>query len=616
MRPEQALVSHSGIPAPATRSGVFDEYRKIPAAAWRRSEGAAQLPRRGDRLWLRVHLRNSGDVVQRVIVRYETPWTDRVLMAALDDSGAPTRVTEGGDASANAGRMERPFLELDLAPGAIIPILVRLENPRRVSVDLKLYTPESYRQTAFREWILQGLLFGGGFMLLAFHVSIYLAIRDRLLARYIAYLAFAGTYLFLRSGLLARFLSDDWTAYGNAISSAAVAGLYYAGIRFAREFLQLGGLWPRVDAAFHWIQRLALALIPLYVWDRFLAIALEDLMGILAGAPLLAVGALSARRNWRRSAYFLAGWSLPVLAALLESLRAERIIGDFAHSAAVLPTAMLLEFFLFGGVLRNRLARIREERIADGLRMARIEQDLDFARRIQRDLLPAPERAAGALRFQAAYESAQAVGGGYYDFWQAEPGAVGVLIAGAQGAGLPAALDASMVRLAFRTASVEFNSPSATLEKMSQFLQSQLAGRTVRAAYAVADAESGVVRVASAGIGAIFLYRAGTAILSRLLVAGAPLGTPSAEARRVEEVRLAPGDALALFSDGFLRAGSDEALAYNLEQACAQALQSVGAGDGDACAALLARVRELNLPGGHDLTFAVLRRAVETGAAA
>ncbi len=610
MHPETTVVSPTDSRLRAAPPG---EYRNIPASAWRKSAGTVHLPGRGDRAWLRVRLQNSGDAPRRVLVRYETPWTDRVWMAALDDSGAVITRAESGDAYPDSRRMERPLLALELPPRSNTLILARLENPRRAAVDLKLYTPETYRKTAFREWILQGLLCGGGFMLLAFHVSIYLAIRDRLLARYIAYLAFAGIYLLLRSGLMAHFLPGGLAAYSNTLSSAAVAGLYYSGIRFAREFLQLGSLWPRVDGVLKWIQRLALAMIPLYAWDRYLAVTLEDMMGLLAGAPLLAIGALSARRNAQRSLYFLAGWSLPVMAALLESLRAERIISDFPHSAAVLPAAMLLEFILFAGVLRNRLARIREERVADGARMARIEKELDLTRRIQRELLPPPVRAAGSIRLQAACESARAVGGGYYDYWQAGSDAAGVLIAGAQGGGLPAALDASLARLAFRTASGDLHSPTAALASMSRFLGDHLAGRVVRAAYAVVDSAAGIAHVASAGVRFVYVYRSAGGVLERLDIAGPPLGSAEGADRVAERVLLAPGDALVLLADGFLQEHEDEVRLYNLEQACRAALQHRN-DVSDVCAALLARLQQLQLPGEFDLTLAVVQRTAEDAA--
>lgn len=70
----------------------------------------------------------------------------------------------------------------------------------------------------------------------------------------------------------------------------------------------------------------------------------------------------------------------------------------------------------------------------------KLEQDLNIAREIQKNLLAKEKIEFPAMRFFAKYEPAQTVGGDFYDCFSPSPGKVAVMLGDVSGKGIPAAL--------------------------------------------------------------------------------------------------------------------------------------------------------------------------------
>ena len=83
--------------------------------------------------------------------------------------------------------------------------------------------------------------------------------------------------------------------------------------------------------------------------------------------------------------------------------------------------------------------------------LAALEGELETARQIQVSLLPEGPPDHAQLSFAVRFQPSSAVAGDLYDFLAPGSGAVGVLVADVSGHGVPAALIASMVKVAARS---------------------------------------------------------------------------------------------------------------------------------------------------------------------
>jgi phosphoserine phosphatase RsbU/P len=119
-----------------------------------------------------------------------------------------------------------------------------------------------------------------------------------------------------------------------------------------------------------------------------------------------------------------------------------------------------------------------------------VNRELETARQIQVALLPRGVPRLSHMDLAVRYLPMTAVAGDLYDFAVLGATRVGVLIADVAGHGVPAALVASMVKVAFTSQSAHADDPAAVLTGMNKMLCGHLEGSFVTAIYAVIDSQT------------------------------------------------------------------------------------------------------------------------------
>src|SRR5688572_12785907 len=142
------------------------------------------------------------------------------------------------------------------------------------------------------------------------------------------------------------------------------------------------------------------------------------------------------------------------------------------------------------------------------------------------------------LAVAARYLPMADVGGDLYDFLAADPERVGILVADVSGHGVPAALIASMVKVALAAQAEHAADPAAVLAGMNRVLHGNLERGFVTAVYIYMDGERAIY--ASAGHPPLLVWREGRT--EELMQESLPLGRFRRAEYRNEELRLSPGD--------------------------------------------------------------------------
>jgi serine phosphatase RsbU (regulator of sigma subunit) len=123
------------------------------------------------------------------------------------------------------------------------------------------------------------------------------------------------------------------------------------------------------------------------------------------------------------------------------------------------------------------------------------------------------------------------------------------------GHGIPAALVASMVKLAFSVQAGHAGDPARVLVSMNRILCGQLDRSYVTAVYAVVDTEQQTVTFANAGHPPVLVWQRGGGVTRVVREHGLLLGfDPDAEYTNVRVEPFAAGDRCLLYSDGVLEA--------------------------------------------------------------
>jgi sigma-B regulation protein RsbU (phosphoserine phosphatase) len=193
-----------------------------------------------------------------------------------------------------------------------------------------------------------------------------------------------------------------------------------------------------------------------------------------------------------------------------------------------------------------------------------------------------------------------AVAGDLYDFLMTDARHAGLLIADVSGHGVPAALIASMVKMAATSQRDQAAHPARLLAGMNDALCGNTQGQYVTAAFVYLDAQARELRYAAAGHPAMLLLRDGRVI--EIAENGLLLAATDDEIYTERSMTLERGDRLLLYTDGLLEAKNGDGRLFG-EDALATALRNTAAlSPIDAVERIIAEVQHWAVSQEDDLT--------------
>ncbi len=181
-----------------------------------------------------------------------------------------------------------------------------------------------------------------------------------------------------------------------------------------------------------------------------------------------------------------------------------------------------------------------------------IQKELEVAKRIQLSILPGDFPASPHFHVAARYVPMTSVADDFYDYVISGHEQAGLLIADVSGHGVPAALIASMVKLAAASQREHAAEPSKFLAAMNTALCGNTQNQFVTAAYCHLDSGSRQIRYSAAGHPPMLLARNGSVTEveeNGLMLAAFDFATYSDVA-----IPLQNGDRLLLYTDGIIEA--------------------------------------------------------------
>lgn len=395
---------------------------------------------------------------------------------------------------------------------------------------------------------LIGAMLGMLFLTLGLAAGVAAALRsarhDRTLLWFSVFAFFYGLRLITRSdavqdvatvSVTTWHVADDLITYvilvvAALLASAALAGGWRNVLRYLWR-VDLAGLF--VEIAWVLAVRRSGAAMPL---NRVLVI------GNFVVA-VLSVALDTRRRRWTRDGWIVfAGASVFAAVAVVENIRGG-LFGDVDAE----PFAMLILVGCLGYVVVNRV--FQTER-----RVAAVGRELETARRIQRSILPKAPPAIEGLSIAAHYDSMAEVAGDFYDFVVTPSGQLGVLVADVSGHGVPAAIVASMVKIALAVQEGEITDPGLVLTRMNRALCGRFELAYVTATFALIDPAARTLTYAAAGHPSPLLVRT-TGSVQSLDERGMVLGfLADAHYTSVTVEDLEGGDRIVFYTDGITEA--------------------------------------------------------------
>jgi len=332
----------------------------------------------------------------------------------------------------------------------------------------------------------------------------------------------------------------------------------------------------------------------------------------LGGASLLALVVALVSRRITRPLVLLTRAAHDVAAGRLDTplpeVASRDEVGRLTASFAEMQTA------LFQYIETVKQGAAAEERL---------ESELRVARQIQMSLLPRTADLAlerlGCEVF-GLLEPARAVGGDLFDVVLRRPGEVSFVIGDVSDKGIPAALFMAMTDIHFEAAARELRDPDAVLARINDALVAEnSANMFVTLVCGVLDTASGRLSLASGGHTRPVLVPASGPPHFFEGDIGTVVGVVPGLSFRRHDLRLQPGDAVLLYTDGVTEAHDPETRLFG-EERLLEHLCSAPRGDPRGLAEGVrdaVRAFAKSAPQFDDIAILIVRRAAQrTGAAA
>ena len=194
------------------------------------------------------------------------------------------------------------------------------------------------------------------------------------------------------------------------------------------------------------------------------------------------------------------------------------------------------------------------------IRGKQLEQQLEIAHSVQRDLLPSTANLPEQFQLAAEYQPATHLSGDFYDLLPAGSEGAAFVLGDVSGKGIPAALLMGVLQGAIR--STPWTESAQQHQEATGKINSMLCERASRERYSTlfwsyVDPQSGTLRYINAGHCAPILFKANGEAQS-LNDGGPVLGLLADAEFHQHSVPFEPGDTLVLYSDGIVEAANFE----------------------------------------------------------
>jgi serine phosphatase RsbU (regulator of sigma subunit) len=217
-------------------------------------------------------------------------------------------------------------------------------------------------------------------------------------------------------------------------------------------------------------------------------------------------------------------------------------------------------------------ARVQTHLVLRGIReqlaqqLLTIQKELETAREIQMSILPFSVPQLAGLDIAARYIPMTAVAGDFYDFIVVDEKHLGILVADVSGHGMPAALIASMLKIALAAELAHAADPAQVLLGMNQTLCGKFQYHFVTAAYLFVDMLKGTLTYAGAGHPPLLLWGQSSEGVRDLEENGMFLGKFPWATYTSRELPLNAGDWCLLYTDGIPETANPAAVEFGTDR--------------------------------------------------
>lgn len=348
--------------------------------------------------WLRLDLeyrpvKAKGD--RNWLLELAYPPLDHLELYLPDKHGGFALAQRTGDALPFDSRQIRQnnyLFELNLEPGQVKRIYLRLESQGSIQAPLTLWAPKAYLEEQPGRIYVLGIIYGVLLVMLVYNLFIFLSVRDTSYLYYILYIASFGLYQISVNGAGIEFFWPNSPWWANAATPFLIGSAALFGCQFARSFLH---------TAEHsaWVDRLLLLLMACGAVVMILALCisyatalrLATYLALLFTVVIFAAGILAWLRGMRVARYFIFAWTAFLVGGIVNTLMVLGYLPNVFLTMYASQIGSALEVSLLSLALADRINAMKEERARilqeAGRKLEELNQELADSNRFKDEFL-------------------------------------------------------------------------------------------------------------------------------------------------------------------------------------------------------------------------------------
>lgn len=388
------------------------------------------------------------------------------------------------------------------------PIFIRIKSESQIQLPVNLWQSSAFYAHDRIESIIFGIYFGILMIMALYNLFIYLSTRETAYAFYVLYVVSMFFFQLSQSGFAYEFIWPGCQWWANRSHPFWTSTTTFWGAMFAISFLNIKNISPRLftaasaTTAFLFLLIIASLTVPYPV-----TVQANTLFVPLTIIFIVCMGLYILRRKFRPARFFIAAWIVYMVFIILHAMNRAGVIPRSFISEYGPYIGSVIEVTMLAFALADRINLMKKEKedvdravLIKQKEQEAVNRELLLARQIQQSLLPGRINLPGEIQVAYKYIPMNTIGGDFLDIHYRESmNDLGLFICDVSGHGVPAALTASMVKMAMNTWPEKLDDPVAMLSLIDESIKDKLAGNFVTAQIAHLDMNTGKLSIAGAG---------------------------------------------------------------------------------------------------------------------
>jgi two-component system, sensor histidine kinase LadS len=268
-------------------------------------------------------------------------------------------------------------LPLQFEPQQTLTLYLRIQSTGTVQAPLKLWDYPRFVAADAVSNILQGIYYGGMLVIAAYNLLLFLALRERSYLYYVGFVVSTPMLVAAISGQAFRYLWPAATQWNDVAITVFMASATVFGIVFARRFLRINEISPRLGQSMGILAAVSFANGMLsFVLPYHISIQIGVTITLLVCSTAIGAGVCALRQSQTSAKIYLVAWcsflvGAFALAANKMGLLPSNLFTEYAIQAGSMIEVVLLSFALAERINRERRLRFdaQNERLLASQRM-------------------------------------------------------------------------------------------------------------------------------------------------------------------------------------------------------------------------------------------------------